>query len=99
MFLIENECKTLIALDLCNKFADLPINCSYGPHKYNIGTHIARLRKSLDKVPADYEKIIIFGDFNFETDENHKKPFYKNYEITNLLTKASCYKLIQHVQI
>ena len=73
------------------------MNCSYDPHKYNIGTHIGRLRQYLDKVPTDYEKIFIFGDFNVENNENHNNSFYKRYDITNLLEQGSCYKLIQHM--
>ena len=34
------------------------MNCSYDPHKYNIGTHIGRLRQYLDKVPLIMRKYL-----------------------------------------
>ena len=42
------------------------INCSYNPHKNTISTHIDQLSKSLDLFSANYEKVILLVDFNFE---------------------------------
>ena len=39
---------------------------AYNPHKNTISTHIDQLSKSLDLFSANYEKVILLVDFNFE---------------------------------
>ena len=41
--------------------------------------HLDRLNESLDTLSSDYERIIIFGDFNADIGENHIKSFRENY--------------------
>ena len=42
------------------------LGCSYNPHKENIASHLSNLSAALDKLCADYENIILLGDFNVE---------------------------------
>ena len=60
--------------------------------KRSTDTHLNRLSKSLGTFSSDYEKIIMFGDFNVKIDKNHMKPFCESYGLTNLVKQLTCYK-------
>ena len=49
------------------------INCSYNPHKNTTSTLINKLSESLDVFSADFEKVIMIGDFNVKDNYNHMK--------------------------
>ena len=68
------------------------INCSYNPHKNNIGVHLDSLSKSLDLFSSNFERIILLGDFNVEVDENRMKSFCEIYGLKNLIKQPTCYK-------
>ena len=51
------------------------INCSYNPHKTEIGIHLAALNCFLDIHSTQYEKILILGDFNVEIDDPKMQTF------------------------
>ena len=68
------------------------INCSYNPHKNNIGAHLDSLNKSLDLFSSNFERIILLGDFNVEVDENRMKFFCEIYGLKNLIKHPTCYK-------
>ena len=68
------------------------MNCFYNLQKNIIGTHLDRLSESLDRFSLDYEKIIMFGDFDIEITENHMKSFRENYDLKNLIKQPTCYK-------
>ena len=53
------------------------INCSYNPHKADIGNHLATLNSFLDVHSTKYEKIFIMGDFNVEIDDPKMQIFVK----------------------
>ena len=38
------------------------------------------------------KKIVLFGDFNVQIDENHMKSSWENYYLTNLVKQPRCYK-------
>ena len=38
------------------------INCSYNPHKNNIGSHVNVITKTLDTYYGKYENVVFFGD-------------------------------------
>ena len=76
-----------IGINLCN--SKWLINCSYNPHKNNIATHLDRLSESLDTFSSDYQKFIILGDFNIEINENYRKSFCENYDLTNLIKQPT----------
>ena len=66
------------------------INCSYNPHKNNIGAHLDSC-KSLDLFSCNFERIILL-DFNVEVDENRMKSFCEIYGLKNLIKQPTCYK-------
>ena len=68
------------------------VNCSYNPHKNNIGNHLDKISESLDLLSSDYEVMIFLGDFNVTDDEHHIKSFCENYGLKNLITQSTCYK-------
>ena len=51
------------------------LNCSYNPHKNNIGNHLKALSNFLDSHSSAYEKVLILGDFNIEVDDQNMKTF------------------------
>ena len=68
------------------------INCSYNPHKNNIGTHLDKIGLSLDVFSSKYERFLLLGDFNVGVEETHMKSFCENYALTNLIRQPTCYK-------
>ena len=51
------------------------INCSYHPHKSNIGKHLNIVSRSLDALSTKYENIIILRDFNACVDDEALQRF------------------------
>ena len=72
------------------------LNCSYNPHKNNIGTHLKALSNFLDSHFSTYEKILILGDFNVEVDDQNMKTFCNSYSLISLIKQRTCYKNPSH---
>ena len=72
------------------------LNCSYNPHKNNIGNHLKTLSAFLDSHSSTYEKVLILGDFNVEVDDQKMKTFCDSYSLTSLLKQPTCYKNPSH---
>ena len=68
------------------------LNCSYNPHKNNIGNHLKALSDFLDSRSSTYEKVLCLGDFNVEVDDQILKIFCDSYSLTSLLKHPTCYK-------
>ena len=51
------------------------LNCSYNPHKNNIGNHLEALSHFLDSHSSIYEKVLTLGHFNVEVDDQNMKFF------------------------
>ena len=79
--LVEAEAKPIegfyIELNLRND--KWLLNCSYNPHKNNIGNHLKALSDFLDSHSSTYEKILILGDFNVEAGDQNMKTFCDSY--------------------
>ena len=67
------------------------INCSYNPHKNNIGSHLNLITKTLDTYYGKYEN----GDFNAGIKETTKKSFCESYNLTNLIKQPTCFKNLE----
>ena len=95
--LVEAEAKPIegfyIELNLRND--KWLLNCSYNPHKNNIGNHLKALSDFLDSHSSTYEKVLTLGDFNVEADDQNKKTFCDSYSLTGLI-KQCCYKNPSH---
>ena len=68
------------------------INCSYNPHKADIGNHLATLNSFLDVHSTKYEKIFIMGDFNVEINDPKMQTFCEVYNFKSLIKQPTCYK-------
>ena len=68
------------------------INCSYNPHKPDIGNHLAALNSFLDVHSTKYEKMFIMGDFNVEIDDPKMQTFCEVYNFKSLIKQPTCYK-------
>ena len=49
-----------------------------------------KLSESWDLFSADYEKVIILGDFNVEVKDNHVISFCENYGLKNQIKQPTC---------
>ena len=72
--LVEAEAKPIESfykeLNLCtDKWL---LNCSYNPHKKNIGDHLKVLSDFLNSQSSTYKEVLILGDFNIEVDDQNK---------------------------
>ena len=96
--LVEAEAKSIegfyIELNLRND--KWLLNCSYNPHKNNIGNHLQALSDFLDSHCSTYEKVLILGDFNVEVDDQNMKTFCDSYSLTSLIKQPTCYKNPSH---
>ena len=68
------------------------INCSYNTHKTLIGNRLDAVIKTLHLHSSTYDKIILLGDFNTETDEQHMKSFCDNCSLKRLIRQSTCCK-------
>ena len=68
------------------------LSCSYNSHKNNIGTHLQIIGKTLDKLSASYDNIILLGDFNVEPEEAKMTEFLNMYSLKNLVSQKTCFK-------
>ena len=66
--------------------------CSYKPHKEKITSHLRNLSTALDKLRADYESIILLGDFNVEVEEKIVSEFMSVYNLRNLVKQKTYFK-------
>ena len=69
------------------------INCSYNPHKNNIGSHLNVITKTLDTYYGKYENVVFLGDFNAGIEETTMKSFCESYNLTNLIKQPTCFKI------
>ena len=58
----------------------------------NIGTHLQIIGKTLDKLSASYDNIILLGDFNVEPEEAKMSESLNMYGLKNLVSQKTCFK-------
>ena len=75
--LVEAEAKPIEAfyLELNLRNDKWLLNCSYNPHENNIGNHFKELSDFLDSHSSAYEKVLILGDFNVESNDQIVRTF------------------------
>ena len=61
------------------------LRCSYNPDKENIASYLSNVSAALDKLCADYENIILLGDFNVEVKEKNISDFMSPYNLKSLV--------------
>ena len=68
------------------------VNCSYNPHKISISNTLLAISDSLNLYSSTYNKIVILGDFNLGTEDNHIKIFCGSYNLKGLIKQPTSYK-------
>ena len=68
------------------------INCSYNPHKNNIGSHLNVITKAFDTYYAKYEKDVFLEYIYAGIEETTMKSFCESYNLTNLIKQPTCFK-------
>ena len=67
--------------------------CSfYNPNKNIISDHLEILRRNLDLYSAQYENLIMIGDFNSDVSQSCMKAFCESYNLSCVIKEPACYK-------
>ena len=66
--------------------------CSYNPNKNTISDNLEILRRNLDLYSAQYENLIMIGDFNSDVNQSCMKAFFESYNLSSLIKEPTCYK-------
>ena len=69
---------------------NIELNLRNDPHTNNIGNHLKVSSGST------YEKVLILGDFNVESDDQNMKTFCDSYSLTSLMKHPTCHKNLSH---
>ena len=64
----------------------------YNPQKDNISNFLGHVSKGLDNYLANYDNILLLGDFNSTMSEKPMKDFCELYDLQNLIKDPTCYK-------
>ena len=85
--LLSSETKTIegIFIELNFRKKKWLLSCSYNPSKSNIISHLEHLRRSLDLYSANYDNLLLMGDFNVNTSELNMKDFCDSYGFKSLI--------------
>ena len=68
------------------------LSCAYNPSKTTISDHLEILRRNLDLYSAQYENLIMIGDFNSDVNQSYMKTFWESYNSSSLIKEPTCYK-------
>ena len=68
------------------------LSCNYNPHNSLISNHLEEVGRSLDKCTQQYEKVLLIGDFNAESNDNSVQHFCNLYDLDHLIKTPTCYK-------
>ena len=79
-----------VELNLRSKKWLLGSSCDH--HKENIASHLSNVSAALNKLCADYENIILLGDFNVEVKEKNISDFMSTYNLKSLVKQKTCFK-------
>ena len=92
--LLSSEAKTIegIFIELNFRKKKWLLSCSYNPSKSNIISHLEHLRRSLDLYSANYDNLLLMGDFNVNTSELNMKDFCDSYGFKSLIKVPTCFK-------
>ena len=92
--LLSPEVKTIegIFIELNFRKKKWLLNCSYNPSKSNIISHLEHLRRSTDFYFANYDNLLLMGDFNVNKSELNMKDFCDSYGLKSLIKVPKCFK-------
>ncbi|XP_057290348.1 uncharacterized protein LOC130613047 [Hydractinia symbiolongicarpus] len=66
--------------------------CSYNHHKNAISEHLKNIGNGLHVLSANYDNILLLGDFNAEINENSMTEFAELYNLKCLVKGPTCFK-------
>ena len=64
----------------------------YNPHRESISYFLRHVSYGLDKFLANYDNILLLGDFNSNMSEEPMMDFCDMYNLQNLIKEPTCYK-------
>ena len=64
--IIRTYCNAGIAVEINLRKKKRLVCYSYHPHKSNIANHLKSICKTVEKLSATYDNLILLGDFNVE---------------------------------
>ena len=59
---------------------------------FSVNKNLEIIGKTLDKLSASYDNIILLGDFNVEPEEARMTEFLNMYSLKNLVSQKTCFK-------
>ena len=65
----------------------------YNPNKQLSDSFLRELSKSLDMYIANFDNLLLLGDFNTVITEENMKNFCDSYNLTNLIKEPTCLKV------
>ena len=73
----------------CNKWL---LSYSYNSHRSLVSEHLSIIGKDLDLLSANYDQILLMGDFNAEPHDHFLMDFCDVYNLKNLIKVPTCFK-------
>ena len=70
------------------------LGCSYNHHQENIASHLSNTSAALNKLCADYENIILLGDFSVGVKEKNISNFMSTYNLQSLVKQKHVLKTL-----
>ena len=67
---------------------------TYNNRKSNISTYLKNLGSTLDHYMCKLDNFLLLGDYNSEMSENAMRQFCDKYNLKNLITEATCFKIL-----
>ena len=68
------------------------LSCSYNPNFNTTTDHLEILRRNLYLYSAQYENLILIGDFNTVINHSCMRTFSESYTLSSLIKEPTCYK-------
>ena len=68
------------------------LSCNYNSHRSLISEHLSIIGKDLDLLSANYDQILLMGDFNAEPHDHFLMDFCDVYNLKNLIKVPTCFK-------
>ena len=71
------------------------LSCSYNPHRSLISEGLSIIGKDLDLLSANYDQILLMGDFNSEPHDHFLMDLCDVYNLNNLIKVPTCFKNLE----
>ena len=68
----------------------------YNAKKERISYFLNHVGQAIDKFIGNYDNLLLIGDYNSETKEEHMKDFCDTYDLQNLIKEPTCFKSVEN---